>query len=458
MKLKTHFALLSAKLVKSIVQFLGKNGSQIPGRVATNIDKDILKNLEKPKYNIAVTGTNGKTTTTNMIADIIKDLGKSHRSNRLGSNTYYGIASTVIESNNLLGKSKVEYGIFEVDEIWTSAVLNPLNNTTLSITNLSQDSFERNANVYYILMRIEESISKTTKLILNANDSILAFIKPENDRVYFSVRNIFNEEERLESNIEDLRYCPKCGGNIEWDFKRYNHIGEYKCETCDFKIPHSEYEVTEYIENDNRIKILDHGKELTLPLINKTIENVYNQICVYATLRENGFTYQEINKSMEKIDVVKTRFKSKEIKNKKIISLVSKGYNPIANSRIFDTISKVKGDKTVIYLFDNIESNGSIDVRTPGWINAIDFSYVENGIDKVIFKSRHANEFYLSMLLQGVDRIKIESVDKLEDILKFIDKEKQETIFILHDIEPLNNDQADMTMKIIVDYLNGEVS
>lgn len=456
MKIKTGFAVFSAKMAKKAMNILNKKGTHLPGKIASKIDDEIILNMSKPHHSIAITGTNGKTTTANMIADIIGGLGHKYISNRLGSNTYYGISASILDGNTIFGNNKAEYGIFEVDELWSTSVLRQLKPSTLTITNLFQDSFERNANIYYILKKIENSITEDMKLILNANDSISAFIKTNNQKIYFSVENIFNEEQRIESNIEDLIYCPLCEEQIIWDYKRYNHIGEYHCKNCDFSMPKSKYTVKSYNEKSNLITIYDDGEILELPLIQKTIESVYNQICVYATLRENGFSYEDIKNSMSNIRIVSSRYNSEIVDDTEIISMVAKGYNPVANSRVFDTIGKADGKKFVVYLFDNLESK-HIDVRTPGWISSIDFKYLLNGLEKLIIKSRHSNEFLVAALLQGIPKEKIVILDDLKELKKYISRDGKKKIFILHDIENINLAQAEKLQDYLVQYLKGDI-
>lgn len=134
-----------------------------------------------------MTGTNGKTTTTNILIDVITSSGQEISSNALGANLENGIITSLIDSSSLFGTAKKEIGVYEVDEQWSKVVYGEIKPNTVTITNLFQDSFERNANIYYIKRRIEEGIPKETKLILNAYDSISAYICPDNERVYFTV-------------------------------------------------------------------------------------------------------------------------------------------------------------------------------------------------------------------------------------------------------------------------------
>ncbi|NLW52576.1 MAG: DUF1727 domain-containing protein [Tissierellia bacterium] len=449
MKLKSRLAVFGAKSAKKTMRLLKRQGTHLPGFIAKKIDKDILTNIEKPENIMVVTGTNGKTTTSNMIADVLEHIGIEFVSNRLGSNILEGVIATLLDSNKMLGGVNTKYGVFEVDELWSTTILRHLKPKTLTITNLFQDSFERNANIYFVRKRIEQGIKNDVRLILNASDSISSNIEVENDKVYFDVENIFDEEQRLDSKIEDMIYCPNCETVIEWDFKRYHHIGKFHCPNCGFKNHKADYLVTKYNKEDNTITVLDRGVERRLPLIQKIIESVYNQIACYATLRENGFEYEQINAAMKQMKVVESRFLSVPIGNKEVISLVQKGYNPVAISRIFDTISKIESKhKTIIYLNQDLQEK-HMDHRSPGWSWAIDYKYINEDVDKMIILSNSAPQFVLSMMMDGFPQEKIQLVKSEEEIMDYIDFNKEETIFISHDIERENIAQSTRVIELI---------
>lgn len=455
MGFKTKAAIFLAKTSKILMKLLNKKATQLPGKIAHKVDSNILRNMKKPLNTIAVTGTNGKTTTVNMIADIIDHLDNTYISNRLGSNTYHGLVSAILDGTTLTGRVNVDYAIYEVDELWSTNVLSQLEPKTFSITNLFQDSFERNANIYYVLERIKKGITKDVKLILNATDSISSFIDVPNEKVYFSVDNIFWEDEVKNSIVQDLLYCPNCEEEIVWDFQRYHHIGNYHCEKCGFTKPKAKYSAYGIDEEKNSIMLMEDEETVFLPIIQRSIETVYNQVCAYATLRENGFDSDQIIVAMKLLKIIDTRFETVEVNSKKIIRMVAKGYNPVANSRVLDFIGKSENKKTIIYLFDNIESNGSVDARTTGWNYSIDYDLLRDNFDKFIFKSRTAEDFIVPMLMRGIDKNKIVIAKEMSDIIKNIDIQTEEDIYILHDIEPVNVLQAKEVMKFIQDYVRG---
>ena len=92
-----------------------KGGTNFPGKVALKIDRNILKVVSKNYKVILVTGTNGKTTTTSMIYNVLKGNGLDVITNATGANLYPGIVSTFV-ANYKFSSNKERYAVIEVDE------------------------------------------------------------------------------------------------------------------------------------------------------------------------------------------------------------------------------------------------------------------------------------------------------------------------------------------------------
>lgn len=454
MTIITNFAVFFGKCTKFVMKLAGKQGSHFVGRVVKKIDPKIYAHIKKPKKVITVTGTNGKTTTTNILIDVITSSGQEISSNALGANLENGIITSLIDSSSLFGTKQKEIGVYEVDEQWSKVVYGEIKPDTVTITNLFQDSFERNANIYYIKRRIEEGIPKETKLILNAYDSISAYICPDNERVYFTVDILEGEKENLDSKIQDMIYCPNCDHMVEWDFKRYHHLGKYHCPNCGFKNPEAKYLVYGFDKENNLLKIRDDGRELTLRALASNVENIYNQIAAYATLRENGYSYEFIAEGMAKIKLTERRFSESRLGNKHFYKIVTKGYNPIAVTRALDTIRKSEKKKTVIW---NIEDywEKSTPVRTPGWIFSIDFKYIDDKVNKfIVLKSRNFYEIQLAAMIDGIPKDKLVVIEDVKDVVNYIDKDMEEEIYILHDFGVCDIEIANRFEKTIKDYIS----
>lgn len=91
--MKKSVAIISAKAIRTLGTVFGKKGTALPGLVAENIDPHLLTKLKQdnfPKGIVVITGTNGKTTTAKMLADILRANGMSIIRNTAGSNLLQG--------------------------------------------------------------------------------------------------------------------------------------------------------------------------------------------------------------------------------------------------------------------------------------------------------------------------------------------------------------------------------
>ena len=109
------FTILVCKLLRIIGKAVGK-GSSLPGQVALKLCPDILSRVKLPSYIIAVTGSNGKTSTVEMIAHILTSNGKKVAWNKEGSNQIEGVTTLVLNSATLGGKVKSDILLIESDE------------------------------------------------------------------------------------------------------------------------------------------------------------------------------------------------------------------------------------------------------------------------------------------------------------------------------------------------------
>ena len=192
-KLSFYFALWSAKAAQLACRIVRKGGTTAPGKVALGICPDFLSRIGRPETLIGVTGTNGKTTVSNMLCDIFETMGMDLVSNRQGANIDAGAATSLVASATLGGKCRKKLGVLEMDERSAAKLFPILKPDYLIVTNLFRDSMRRNAHPEYIADLMESSIDPSTHLILNADDPISSSLAPLNSRTLFSVDKLPQE-------------------------------------------------------------------------------------------------------------------------------------------------------------------------------------------------------------------------------------------------------------------------
>ena len=341
-------ALYAAKLATVALSVMHRNGTHMPGVLAMKICPDFLGRMDKPKTIIGITGTNGKTTTANMINDILADNGYSPVNNRAGSNILGGVATTLISAVNLRGKTVKDLAVLELDERSSRLIYPYVHPTYLLCTNLFRDSYKRNAHSEFIFDILDKHIPKQTKLVLNADDLVSARLAKGNDRVYFGIEKQDNEVLNENTIIIDTPLCPECGSRLEYDFRRYHHIGSAHCTKCGFRSPKADYDVTKVNESTGRITMSLKGKQADFKAVGTSVTDTYNLAGAIAVLSEFGLSAEQLKKSVEKLEIVKSRYDEEKIGDKQVIMSVAKGQNPVACSRVFSSIKNHTGKKAVV--------------------------------------------------------------------------------------------------------------
>lgn len=435
--LRFFFAAICGKITIKLLKLMKKNATNLPGSVVLTLCPDFLKYLEKPEKIIAVTGTNGKTTVSNMLLDVLTDNGYDCTNNNFGGNVDTGIAAALLKDSTLTGKSKKEFCILEVDERSAVRIYPYIHPDYLICTNLTRDSYKRNANVEFIFNILNDNIPDSSHLILNSDDLISSRLKPDNKRTYFGMDK-FTDEVLISNNIvKDITVCPECNNPIEYDFQRYNHIGRACCSKCDFRSPAADFDTIERVFTDDgkadiKIKTPDGTEDYTVPCEN-TI-NLYNATAAITALRTFGLSYEQVRTSFMKIEVVKSRFNAESINGKRVVSLMAKGQNPIACSHACNIARNGNEKKTVILIFDDF-----YDAKTTSeniaWIYDTDFEFLINeNILKIIVGGKRSADYMVRLLIAGIPKEKIICCDHEEDTADLVDISASENIYILFDM------------------------
>ena len=434
-KLRFYIAFYLAKAVQFLMKLLGRNATYLPGKLASKISKDFLAHLTPPKTVIAVTGTNGKTTVSNLLTDILKENGYSVTNNSFGSNVQAGVISALVEDTTLTGKPKKDIAVLEVDERSSLLVYPYMKPDYLVCNNIMRDSMKRNAHTEFISFIINKALPASTTLILNADDFISSRFGSENQsRVFFGM-DAEKPTERTVQHIRDIVYCPKCGETLEAEYIRYNHIGRQFCPACGLKSPTPDFVVTEIDRLNNTFTVQHGAVQETYTLINDNIVNVYNFCGAIAMLHQLGLTYEQISKGFSQSKIVKTRFEEVTAGDLRITMLMSKGQNPIACTRCFDYVAKVNvEDKGIIVIGDDLSDNTN-ESESTCWIYESDYTLLTDpSIRQIVIGGPRCKDVYLRALLAGIAPEKIVKTEDMENTADLLDTSACKNIFVLHDL------------------------
>ncbi len=452
-KLKFFVALWVAKISIIALKFSKSGGTNFPGRIAIKICPTFLKYIGKPKTIIGVTGTNGKTTVSNLIEDILRTNNYTFVDNQLGSNTNSGIATTFLRNSTLFGKAKVQLAVLELDERSCIRIFPFVTPTFLVCTNLSRDSLMRNAHTEFISDLLNKYIPDETIIITNSDDLISSYLKPNNKKTLYSIDKLSSDKNEPFNIVQDIIVCPNCYTKLKYDYVRYHHIGKAHCPSCDFKNMEPDY-VVRHLDFSTNNLVLHNKKtnlDTTYKLLNGNIVNAYNLIASVVVLEKFGLTPEEIQKGAENLSVVKTRYNEAETKNNefKVITQLSKGVNPIASSSSLKYAKEESGEKAVIVIlddkFEDIKNTENI-----SWIYEVDYEFLnDNSIKQVIIAGPRRLDVYARLKFAGIPEDKIFVTEFEKDTPSLVKLSDVNKVVILHDIFLM-----DVKEKIKTDLIN----
>ncbi|MBA2290413.1 MAG: DUF1727 domain-containing protein, partial [Chloroflexia bacterium] len=237
-------ALMLAKGVARGIQVAGRGGgTSAPGLVADRVDANLLTKLTDRLNHgvVTVAGTNGKTTTSRMIADLLEAGGMKPVHNRSGSNLVRGVISAFASQARLDGDPGGDAGVIEADEAALPELLERVAPRVLLLNNLFRDQLDRYGELDTIARKWRPAIERLgpeTTIVVNADDPTLVSLTTGiAARV---VRFGFDEERhRLESlsHASDAAACRVCGADLAWHALYVSHLGDWYCPSCDNRRP-----------------------------------------------------------------------------------------------------------------------------------------------------------------------------------------------------------------------------
>src|SRR5574344_2142745 len=235
--------ILTCKFVNFASKITGHEGSVIGGYWATKLDKNILKKIRLPKYVIGITGSSGKSSSTELTYNILTENNYKVVYNKEGSNTINGITALVLNNSSLFGHLKADVLLMELDEQFMKKVFEYIKPTHLMVTNITRDQPPRNAHPDKIFYAIKNAIPEKTHLIINTDDPFVNRLRINHKgqiTTYGMDKNDYSFKSCL-NNI-DAAYCPICHSKLEYNFYHYGHIGSYNCPKYDFNRGIPDYE------------------------------------------------------------------------------------------------------------------------------------------------------------------------------------------------------------------------
>ncbi|WP_418726219.1 MurT ligase domain-containing protein [Dysosmobacter sp.] len=400
--MRAFFAILVCKLGRLAGKLVGK-GSSLPGKFALKICPDILRRVQLPAAVIAVTGSNGKTSTVEMIAAVLRDAGKTVVYNAEGSNQIEGVTTTVLTHATLGGKVRSDVLLIESDERYAAHSFRYFHPTHFVVTNLYRDQLTRNGHPEWVYDALLPAIHPETELVLNADDPLSSCFARGHEKVrWFGLDRCPSDQDTPGGVYRDGACCPVCGGPMTYDFVHYNHIGAYRCAKCGHHRPERTDFTATALDLTGGTLTLDG--QYTVSLAFRSIYNVYNILAAYAACRLAGVDGETIVHTVSNYILKNGRMQTFTLGGRRGTLLTSKHENSIAYDTNLRYIrQEAKAPCTVLVIVDAVSRKYF--TSETSWLWDIDFDLLNcPQVEKVILSGRYCNDLAERFSFTGLPR------------------------------------------------------
>lgn len=422
------------KFVAFAVSIIDKaRGSNYSGKIAIKLMPDFVGHFKNVDYDktIFLTGTNGKSTNTNLLYQTFCSAGLKVACNTEGANMMGGAATTLIKNSTITGKFNKEYLILEVDERSLPAIRKVLPAKHMGITNLQKDQVQRNGDPDFILRKFRGAIGKDMTLYLNNEEPRSRSLEDVAGKtVYYGV------DENSRTYIDNDFYCvtlpcPKCGHAIS--YKQYNlaNIGPFHCTKCDYSSKDNvDFYATE-VDFENAT-FLCNGNQWKVNYNNPFY--IYNFVLCITIATSLGLSAQQIQTAFAAFKNPASHADIYTYCGKEVHYLRGKQENPEALQSQIDIITADRRKKAV---FVGMHCVCDFMPYYSGSFYLFDCNFkaiVDSGVENfVAFSKTVANDIASRMILAGApkDNVAIYDTDDISTVFPIIKDMDVDVVYIL---------------------------
>lgn len=402
-KLKFYLSLIIARCAYIGIKLLNKSsGTSFVGMLVLKICPDFLKYCSKyiKKRIITITGTNGKSTTSGLIAHILETAHQNVVHNLKGANMLTGVANVFALS--IAPLKRYDYAVIESDEAYLTKLYDYMKSDYLVVTNLFRDQLDRYGELNTTAEFIKNAIDKNPdlKLILNADDPIVATFDRTKYAVYYGFENVeYDCSYEHKSNAPSEVFNCMCGEELKYSKQFFAQQGHYYCPKCGYKRHECNYSADVKVYNDYSVlTVRNRGISFEFKVNLAGLYNAYNALAAISLGFETGMNQEEIQKSLDTYQAIFGRTEKRTINgNPTVIQLIK---NPTGASEVLKTVD-LKSN-IVIAINDNYA-----DGRDISWLWDSDFEQLKNAEKLVITSGCRANDMATRLKYAGIPQEKI---------------------------------------------------
>ena len=415
------FACVVCKTTHCLLRLLGFGATSLPGALALRICPDILPRAAKNIGIIAVTGTNGKTTSSRIIEKALNNAGHRVCANRSGANLMAGITAQLIMNRDLLWRARCEWAVVECDEAACRSVIGKLRPRVLLLTNLFRDQLDRYGDV--------KSARDCIVAGLNSSPETVAVINSDCPMAASAARLIKNKtvlfgadcgkSGAVGSGEDDA--CPVCGRRLRYSLLSYASLGHYEC-SCGFRRRSVGYGISEVFTDGGVLLKTPEGEDIVTPAL-PGLHNAYNAAGAVAAAMSAGVAKNAAVSAAEDFDCGFGRMESFPLGRRGARMILIK--NAAAADRTLEQVRAFAEPKSVVLAINGRAADGC----DLSWLDDADFGKLRRaGELKSVYVCGDCAEVTAKRL--GRENICCKSVKNYDKLIRLLQGEDA-FIFIL---------------------------
>ncbi|MDR7299932.1 Mur ligase family protein [Haloactinomyces albus] len=343
--LRTVLAFTAGRTAATLSRRLGMgSGAIIGGRVAMTVQPRALPHLVRGTRVVMITGTNGKTTTTQMVAEALRASGETV-SNATGANMLDGHVAA------LMMRPQASYAALEVDELHLAQVTGQFEPAVIVLLNLTRDQLDRVGEIRTVEHSIRRALRQApgAHVVANSDDPNVVSAAADHPNVtWISGGGRWKD---------DALNCPRCGAFLE------NVDHDWRC-SCGLSRPAADWTVD--ASGLTGPDGAHHELSLRLPgQVNRT-----NAAFALAAARELGGGIEAVLARIGSIDQAHGRYGTVVLAGRTVRLLLAK--NPASWLEMLDLVSTHR--RPLILVVNSQEADG-YDVS---WLWDIAFESLED--------------------------------------------------------------------------------
>jgi len=413
-------ALAAGKAAAGASRLLRRGGgSSLPGVVARRIDPDVLTSLTVGQGIpvVAVTGSNGKTTTARFLAAFLRAEGVQVAQNSAGANLLQGLTSLAVGTASLRGRMPDAIMVAEIDEAALRLAAPEVVPRVLVVTNVFRDQLDRFGEIYAVagvIDKVAQGLDAQAVLVVNADDPMVCDLAPQRPgrRITYGLE-LGHDLDRLSSAADSIR-CPRCRSELEYAHVYLSHLGEYHCPSCGFSRPPLDVAVTK-VEIDGlrgtrcTVRIPDGQLELSIPQAGVHI--AYDAAAAVAGALALGVALDHGESALQGLRPAFGRLEVIDAGECEIVLSFAK--NPTSFNTTLRTLAEAGEPRHLLIAV----SNTRVDGEDFGWLWDVDFEGVVPRLVDVTVSGLRGDELATRLKYAGLDESRMTVVDELDAAL-----------------------------------------